>query len=76
MMLEEMKAQEKNGTWEVVGLPGGQQTIGSKWAMQRYKTQLVARVFIQSYRVYYFETFSPVAKLNLVSVILSIVVSF
>lgn len=42
MMLGEMKAQEKN--WEIVGLPGGKQTIGCKWAMQRYKTQLVAKV--------------------------------
>ena len=49
---EEMKALEKNGTWEVVSKPRDVIPVGSKWAfivkykldgsIERYKAQLVA----------------------------------
>lgn len=42
----------------------------------RYKVRLVAKSFTQFYGVDYFETFSPVAKLNSITVILSLVANF
>lgn len=44
--------------------------------IQRYKARLVAKGFAQSYMVDYFKTFSLVAMLNTVMVILSIAANF
>eukprot|EP00268_Persea_americana_P058582 TRINITY_DN7097_c0_g2_i5.p2 TRINITY_DN7097_c0_g2~~TRINITY_DN7097_c0_g2_i5.p2 ORF type:complete len:116 (+),score=7.03 TRINITY_DN7097_c0_g2_i5:1385-1732(+) len=62
------------------GLPQGKRSIGCKWVyilkynldgtINRYKTRLVAKGFTQSYGVDYFETFSPIAKLTFIQVIL------
>ena len=43
--------------------------------LDRHKTRLVAKGFTQTYGVDYSETFSPVAKLNTVRVLLSIAVN-
>ena len=55
-MLEEMKAIEDNGTWELVDPPVGCRPIGLKWvykvkrdergAIVKYKARLVARGFV------------------------------
>ena len=84
-ILEEMRTLEKTGTWETVELPVGKKTMGCKWvfttkfkpdgSLDRYKAQLVAKGYTQTYRIDYLESFTPVAKLNSVRVLLSIVVN-
>lgn len=81
-MIEEMRALEKNQTWDLVTFPEGKKPVGCKWVftvkhnpdgtIDRYKARLVAREFTQTYGIDYQETFAPVAKLNIVRVLLSI----
>ncbi|RVW44140.1 Retrovirus-related Pol polyprotein from transposon RE1 [Vitis vinifera] len=56
-VMEEIRALEKNGTWEVMNLPRGKKPMGCKW----------------TYDIDYTETFAPVAKLNTIRVLLSLV---
>ena len=84
-MNEEMEALEKNSTWELVSLPKRKRPVGCKWVytaklkvdgcIDRYKARLVAKVYTQKYGVYYQETSAPVAKLNTVSILISVVVN-
>jgi hypothetical protein len=85
-MLEEMRALEKNKTWELVDLPPGKLPVGCKWVftikhtpegkVDRYKARLVAKGYTQTYGIDYDETFAPVAKMNSVRTLISCAVNF
>lgn len=84
-MNDELKALHDNKTWSVVRLPKGKKTVGSRWVyktkynsdgtVERHKAPLVARGFTQTYGLDYKEAFAPVAKMNTVRVLLSVVVN-
>ncbi|KAM2306113.1 hypothetical protein ACFXTH_025590 [Malus domestica] len=81
-MKVEMEALEKNSTWDLVPLPNRKKTVECRWvftikhkadgSIHRYKARLIAMCYTQTYEVDYQETFAPVAKLNIVRVLLSL----
>jgi hypothetical protein len=81
-MDRELGTLKKAGTWVNVPRPPDKNIVGSKWvyrvkhnadgSVDKYKARLVARGFTQIYGVYYFTTFSPVAKLSSFRTILAI----
>jgi Reverse transcriptase (RNA-dependent DNA polymerase) len=81
-MEREIDTLKHAGTWETVACPENKNIVGSKWvfrlkhkadgSIDKYKACLVAQEFTQVYSVNYFDTFSPVAKMTSIRVILTI----
>ena len=79
-MVAEIAALEANNTWTLTPLPVSKKPIGCKWvykikykvdgSIERYKARLVAKGFTQKEGVDYFETFSPIAMMVFVKVLL------
>ena len=82
---EEYQSLMESDTWDVVPLLKGRKLFRCKWvyitkyaldgSVERHKDQLVARGFSQVEGVDYNETFSPVAKMNSICLVLSLAVS-
>jgi hypothetical protein len=81
-MKNEMNSLEQNGTWELVNLPTGRKTIGSKWIfktkldsngnIERRKARLVAQGFSQKFGIDYHDVFAPVARTVTMKMMLSV----
>ena len=77
---KEVATLATNETWDLVALPQGKKSIGCKWvykvqhnvdgSMSRCKARLVVKGYAQAYGIDYEETFSPIAKMSIVQVVI------
>jgi Reverse transcriptase (RNA-dependent DNA polymerase) len=80
-MNEEIKAIDRNNTWELAELPKGSQPIGVKWVfkkkinvqgeIERYKARLVAKGYKQKVEIDYDEVFAPVVRMETIWLLIS-----
>nr|GEZ67036.1 putative retrotransposon Ty1-copia subclass protein [Tanacetum cinerariifolium] len=78
----EMQSMKYNEVWILVELPPNGQTVGSKWLFKKttdmdgnvhiYKSRLVAKGYTQTPRIDYKETFSPVADIRAIRILIAI----
>jgi len=76
-----MNALVSGGTWDLVLSPTNV-VVGCHWVytlkynpyglLNRYKARLVAKGYTQTYDIDYFETFSPVARMNFIRILFSV----
>ncbi|KAI0499987.1 hypothetical protein KFK09_018195 [Dendrobium nobile] len=81
-MTEEFNALQKQDTWTLVPAPANTPILGCKWTFKtkllpdgqvdKYKARLVAQGYDQQFGVNYTETFSPVAKMTTIRVLLTL----
>ncbi|GJT04144.1 retrotransposon protein, putative, ty1-copia subclass [Tanacetum coccineum] len=79
---DQMQFMKDNKVWDLVDLPPNGKTVGSKWlfkkktdmdgAVHTYKARLEAKGFTQTYGVDYEETFSPVADIRAIRILIAI----
>ena len=81
-MKSEMQSMYDNQVWTLIDPHEGLKTIGCKWVFKRktdmdgnvytFKARLVAKGFKQTHGIDYDETFSPVAMLKSIHILLAI----
>jgi len=77
-----MEALTSRGTWELISAPTNAVVTGWRWvfalkyspdgSVDRYKVRLVTKGYTQTYDIDYFETFSPIARINFIRILFSI----
>ena len=85
-METEMMSMQENEVWDLVTLPAGRKTVGSKWvyklktgadgSVQRYKARLVAQGFTQKYGTDFDETFCPVVRQESLRMLIALSVQY
>nr|GEU51506.1 retrotransposon protein, putative, Ty1-copia subclass [Tanacetum cinerariifolium] len=85
-MNAEIQSMMDKMVWVLFDLPSGCKTVGSKWIFKKktdmdgivhtYKARLVAKGYTQLYEVDYEETFSPVANIRAIRILISIAVYY
>eukprot|EP00253_Pinus_taeda_P033597 PITA_33597 len=85
-MNEEYRSLLANDTWDLVPLPKGRKIFSCKWVhrtkfgldgkFDKHKSCLVAKGFSQIEGIDYTKTFSPVAKMKSIRLVLSLAASF
>nr|GEV33831.1 hypothetical protein [Tanacetum cinerariifolium] len=78
----EMQFMKENEVWVLVELPPNGKTVGSKWLFKKktdmdgnvhtYKARLVAKGYTQTIRIDYEETFSSVADISAIRILIPI----
>ncbi|KAE9219741.1 hypothetical protein PF004_g13526 [Phytophthora fragariae] len=84
-MNSQLKTHANNGSWTLIRRAAGVRPIGCRWVFAkkrnehgrvvRFKAQLVAKGIKQKFGVDFFETYSPVANMNSIRVVLSVLVT-
>ena len=84
-MDDEHDSLQKNKTWDIVSLPQGRKIVQCKWIYKtklevdgsttKYKAQLVAKGYSQVHGLDYNETFSHVARIDSIRLVLAIAAS-
>ncbi|GKC40983.1 retrotransposon protein, putative, ty1-copia subclass [Tanacetum coccineum] len=82
-MKSEIQSMYDNQVWNLVDTTPGLKTVGCKWIFKKktnmdgkvhtYKARLVAKGYTQTYGIDYEETFSPIAKIKSIRIMLAIV---
>ncbi|GJV39564.1 retrotransposon protein, putative, ty1-copia subclass [Tanacetum coccineum] len=78
----EMQSMKDKSVWDLVNLPPNGKTVGSKWLFKKktdmdgvihiYKACLVVKGYTQTPRIDYEETFSPVADIRAIRILIAI----
>jgi hypothetical protein len=81
----EMESILSNGTWELIDRPYGCKPVGCKWVFKKkprpddtinkYKARLVAKGYTRKKGKAFFDTYSPIARLIIIRVLLSLAAS-
>jgi hypothetical protein len=85
IMNEQYRYLMENDSWDLVPLPKGRKLVRCKWvyetkyaldgSVERHKAQLVAKVFSQVEGIDYNETFTPIAIINSIHIVLALAAS-
>jgi hypothetical protein len=82
-MKGELKMIERNQMWELVDIPQHKKAIGVKWVyrtklnsdgyVNKYKARLVVKGYARMFGVDFSETFTPVARMDTIRMLLALV---